>query len=80
MLRVLPFGGTLPWTYDQTEFAKEIDPEGRTTEFVRGPDPIAAGVVTRIMRCRRQTLQEVGWACKDSSSGGRKIGRFHLLP
>ena len=52
MLRVLEYGGTLPWTYAGTPYAKQIDPEGVTTEFVRCPDPTAAGIVVKITRTR----------------------------
>ena len=54
MLRVLLFGGTLPWTYSGTPYEKEIDPEGITTEFVRCPDP-TAHVIVKITR------QKIGW-------------------
>jgi uncharacterized repeat protein (TIGR04076 family) len=50
MARVLMFGGTLPWTYEGTPYKKEIDPEGVTTEYVRCPDPTAAGIVVKITR------------------------------
>lgn len=52
MLRVLECGGTLPWTYAGTPYAKQIDPEGITTEFVRCPDPTSAGIVVKITRTR----------------------------
>jgi uncharacterized repeat protein (TIGR04076 family) len=52
MLRVLEYGGTLPWMYAGTPYAKQNDPEGVTTEFVRCPDPTAAGIVVRITRTR----------------------------
>ena len=52
MLRVLEYGGTLPWTYAGTPYAKQIDPEGVTTEFVRCPDPTSAGIVVKITRTR----------------------------
>ncbi len=52
MLRVLMFGGTLPWEYAGTPYEKRIDPEGVTTEFVRCPDPTAAGIVAKITRTR----------------------------
>ena len=50
MLRVLDMGGTLPWTYAGTPYAKQIDPQGVTTEFVRCPDPTSAGIVVKITR------------------------------
>ncbi len=52
MLRVLEYGGTLPWTYTGTPYAKQNDPEGVTTEFVRCPDPTSAGIVVKITRTR----------------------------
>jgi uncharacterized repeat protein (TIGR04076 family) len=62
MMRALQFGGSLPWRYQNTEFEKHIDPQGTTTEFVRCPDPTAAGVVAKITRRRRETPREVGWS------------------
>jgi len=52
MLRVLEYGGTLPWTYAGTPYAKQNDPKGVTTEFVRCPDPTSAGIVVKITRTR----------------------------
>jgi uncharacterized repeat protein (TIGR04076 family) len=52
MIRVLQFGGTLPWKYEGTPYEKQIDPEGVTTEFVRCPDPTSSGVVLKITRKR----------------------------
>ena len=52
MIRVLRYGGTLPWTYEGTPYEKQIDPDGVTTEFVRCPDPTAAGIVVKIIRTR----------------------------
>ncbi|MCX5971810.1 MAG: hypothetical protein NTV14_09985 [Coprothermobacterota bacterium] len=52
MLHVLEWGGTLPWTYAGTPYEKQIKPEGITTEFVRCPDPTAAGIVVKITRTR----------------------------
>jgi uncharacterized repeat protein (TIGR04076 family) len=52
MIRVLQYGGTLPWGYGGTPFEKVIDPDGVTTEFVRCPDPTAAGIVAKITRTR----------------------------
>ena len=62
MLRVLQFGGTLPWRYQDTEFEKEIDSGRVTTEFIRCPDPTDAGVVAKVTRKKRETPAEVGWA------------------
>jgi uncharacterized repeat protein (TIGR04076 family) len=50
MIRVLRFGGTLPWKYSGTPYKKEIDQDGITTEFVRCPDPTSDGVVLKIIR------------------------------
>lgn len=50
MIRVLQYGGTLPWTYKGTPYEKEIDSKGITTEYVRCPDPTEAGVVLKITR------------------------------
>jgi uncharacterized repeat protein (TIGR04076 family) len=50
MIRVLLFGGTLPWRYQGTPYEKEIDPAGATTEFVRCPDPTDRGIVVKITR------------------------------
>ena len=52
MIRVLEFGGTLPWNYPGTPYEKTIDPDGVTTEFVRCPDPTSAGIVVGITRTR----------------------------
>ena len=52
MLRVLECAGTLPWTYAGTPYAKQSDPEGVTTEFVRCPDPTSAGIVVKITRTK----------------------------
>ena len=49
MIRVLKYGGTLPWTYNDTPYEKKIDPDGLTTEFVRCPDPTAR-IVAKIPR------------------------------
>jgi uncharacterized repeat protein (TIGR04076 family) len=50
-IRVLEFGGTLPWMYAGTPYEKVIDPEGLTTEFIRCPDPSRV-VVAKISRRR----------------------------
>ena len=50
MIRVLQFGGSLPWKYQNTEYEKLLDPDGITTEFIRCPDPTDAGVVVKITR------------------------------
>lgn len=50
MLRALEYGAVLSWTYAGTPYQKVIDPDGVTTEFVRCPDPTAAGIVVKITR------------------------------
>ncbi len=52
VIRVLEYGGTLPWLYEGTPYKKVIDPDGVTTEFIRCPDPTDAGVVVKITRTR----------------------------
>lgn len=61
MIRVLQFGGSLPWTYKGSEYEKEIDPEGVTTEYIRCPDPTDAGIVEKVTRKKRETPKAVGW-------------------
>ena len=62
MIRVLQFGGTLPWKYKETEYEKMIDTDGITTEFIRCPDPTDAGVVAKITRRKLIAPKDVGWA------------------
>lgn len=62
MVRVLQFGGRLPWEYRGTKYEKEINADGITTEFVRCPDPTDAGVVAKITRKRLDNPKEVGWS------------------
>ena len=50
-VRVLEYGGHMPWMYTGTPYEKVVDPEGVTTEFVRCPDPSTA-VVAKITRTR----------------------------
>lgn len=50
-IRVLEYGGTLPWLYRGTPYEKVIDPNGITTEFIRCPDPSRV-VVAKITRRR----------------------------
>jgi len=50
-VRLLENGVTLPWMYEGTPYAKVIDPEGVTTEYVRCPDPTSA-LVAKIVRTR----------------------------
>jgi len=61
MVRVLQFGGTLPWKYKNTDFEKTIEKDGVTTEFVRCPDPTEAGVVAKITRRELTSPKEIGW-------------------
>jgi len=51
-IRVLEYGGTLPWLYTGTPYEKVIDPDGITTEFIRCPDPTESGMVAKITRTR----------------------------
>ena len=51
-IRVLEYGGTLPWRYEGTPYQKEIDLNGVTTEYVRCPDPTSDGIVVKITRTR----------------------------
>jgi uncharacterized repeat protein (TIGR04076 family) len=51
-VRVLEYGGTMPWLYKGTPYEKVIDPEGITTEFIRCPDPTDSGVVVKITRTK----------------------------
>jgi uncharacterized repeat protein (TIGR04076 family) len=48
-IRLLEFGVTLPWKYEKTPYAKVIDPDGVTTEYVRCPDP-TSNLVAKITR------------------------------
>ena len=50
-VRLLENGVTLPWMYEGTPYAKVIDPDGVTTEYVRCPDPTSA-LVAKIVRTR----------------------------
>jgi uncharacterized repeat protein (TIGR04076 family) len=50
VLRAMENGAVLPWTYKGTPYEKVIDPNGVTTEFIRCPDPTAAGIVVKITR------------------------------
>jgi len=52
VIRVLMFGGTLPWKYKDTPYEKEIDPNGVTTEYIRCVDPTDSGIVVKIIRTR----------------------------
>jgi uncharacterized repeat protein (TIGR04076 family) len=51
-VRVLEYGGTMPWLYEGTPYKKVIDPDGVATEFIRCPDPTDSGVVVKITRTR----------------------------
>jgi len=50
-LIVLEKGATLSWKYENTPYAKVIDPDGVTTEFVRCPDPTSS-LVAKITRTK----------------------------
>jgi len=56
MIRVLQFGGELPWTYEGTPYEKVIDQDGITTEFVRCPDPTAAGLIVKITKTKNKEI------------------------
>jgi uncharacterized repeat protein (TIGR04076 family) len=62
MVRVLQFGGTLPWKYAGSLYEKELDADGVTTEFIRCPDPTDAGIVAKITRTRVLKPKTVGWS------------------
>lgn len=62
MIRVLQFGGTLPWKYENTEYEKTQVVDGTTTEFIRCPDPTDSGVVVKVTRKKLALPKEVGWA------------------
>ena len=55
IIRVLRYGGTLPWLYEGTSYQKEMDPDGITTEFVRCLDPTRSGIVVKIIRSHIKT-------------------------
>ena len=50
LIKIMEFGGELPWTYKGTPYEKITDSEGISTEFVRCPDPSEAGITVRITR------------------------------
>ena len=52
VIHALRLDGTLPWRYQGTPYAKVIDPEGITTEFIRCIDPTASGIVVKVIRTR----------------------------
>ena len=62
MVRVLQFGGLLPWKYKGTEYEKTINRDGTTTEFIRCPDPTDAGIVAKITRKKIRSPKMVGWS------------------
>jgi uncharacterized repeat protein (TIGR04076 family) len=49
-IRVLEYGGTLPWGYEGTPYQKVINLNGVTTEYIRCPDPTKSGIVVKITR------------------------------
>lgn len=50
VVRVLNFNGTLPWKYENTNYEKDINNNGITTEFLRCVDPTASGIVIKVIR------------------------------
>jgi uncharacterized repeat protein (TIGR04076 family) len=48
-IRLLEYGVTLNWKYENTPYEKVIDPDGITTEFIRCPDPTSK-LVAKITR------------------------------
>ena len=52
-VRILESGGTLSWRYEGTPYAKVIDPDGVTTEYVRCPDP-TSNLVVKIIRTKSE--------------------------
>ncbi|MFW9807438.1 MAG: hypothetical protein ACFFFK_11985 [Candidatus Thorarchaeota archaeon] len=58
MIRVLQYGGKLGWSYKGTPYEKVINKGGVTTEFVRCPDPTAAGVVLKITATKKTRMRE----------------------
>ena len=50
-VRIMEFGVTLPWMYENTPYAKVSDPEGISTEYVRCPDP-TSNLVAKITRTK----------------------------
>lgn len=61
MIRVLQFGGRLPWTYRDTPYEKYVNDSEQAVEFVRCPDPTVAGVVIKITKTQLTEPREVGW-------------------
>ncbi len=62
MIRVLQFGGTLLWKYQDTGYEIVIDLDGITTEFIHCPNPTDAGVVAKITRTKLSSQKAVGWS------------------
>jgi len=52
IINILQDGGTLPWEYRDTPYAKEINPNGVTTEYVRCVDPTDSGIVVKLIRTK----------------------------
>lgn len=50
-IRLLEWGVTLPWKYEDTAYEKVIDADGITTEYIRCPDP-TANLVAKIIRTK----------------------------
>jgi len=49
-IEALQAGETLGWRYEGTPCEKVVDPDGVTTEFVRCADPMASGIVVKLIR------------------------------
>jgi len=49
VIKILQYGGTLPWKYRGTPYEKEINPDGVTTEFIRCIDPTDSGIVVKVI-------------------------------
>ena len=62
MIRVLQFGGILPWKYAGTKYEKIVNSNETTTEYVRCPDPTSAGIVAKITRKKLGKPKKVGWS------------------
>jgi hypothetical protein len=49
VIKILQYGGALPWKYCGTPYEKEINPDGVTTEFIRCIDPTDSGIVVKVI-------------------------------
>ena len=57
MIRILEYGGKLPWKYSKTKYEKVINKDGVTTEFIRCPDPTTSGVVLKIIATEKRASE-----------------------